>query len=90
MGLYDYCTPDLVEMGKLAPNWDGYGGLPIDPETIDNAQGLLAICREFGVGGDATPNPNGTITIEWTDENLGKTFSLEVGKSLISGCVKAV
>lgn len=88
VSVYDYCTPDLVELGKLAPNWDGYGGLPLLPETVANAQGLLVMLREFGNGGDVTPNPNGTVTIEWTDDNLGKTFSLEIGKTQISGYVK--
>lgn len=90
MGAYDYCTWDVVGMAKLQPNWDGYGAVPLDPDTVANAQAILVLLREFGNDGEPTPNPNGTITIEWQDDNVGKHFTLEVGKTLISGFVKSI
>ena len=78
--------PSVAQLAALEPNWDGYGALPFLPETLENAQVIADMLSNAGHDYDMTPNPNATVDFEWTVD--GRQFTLEVGKTLMSGYVK--
>ena len=76
--------PDIEKLAALKDNWDGYDGIPMHLQTLKNADALLrALAERYRV--DATPMSNGTIMLEWAWD--GDEYTLEIGKSLISGMV---
>jgi len=72
----------LSEYRDLASNWDGYGALPVGPETIGNSRGALLLLLRYAPAPDVTPNPNGTIGFEWISER-GEAH-LEIGRTRFS------
>ena len=77
---------EIEELAALAPNWDGYGADKFAAETLRHADCILRGLRQrYDV--EVTPNPNATVTLEWDWDS--EHYILEIGKSLISGCVKA-
>jgi hypothetical protein len=70
----------------LRANWDGYGGLPIHPETARHAKSALRVFQQLPVGPDITPNPNGTISFEWSSPR-GEAH-IEMGKTRYVGIVR--
>jgi hypothetical protein len=76
----------LTEFGSLSANWDGYGALPIAPETIKNGKAVVAQLIRQAPGPDITPNPNGTLFFEWVSP-CGAAY-LEMGKTRFSFFVK--
>ncbi len=83
-------TPDradalrvLGDLARLGPDWDGYGAEPISSRCIANASALLAALRPGIPSPELTPNPNGTLTLDW--EVDGQTLSLELGATRFSG-----
>lgn len=65
---------------SLQKDWDGYGGEPFDPETIDHAK-LLAHClRDLPAELNPAPGGDGTVGFEicWTDGS-GRELWIDVG-----------
>jgi hypothetical protein len=77
----------LAELGRLPLNWDGYGALPIDRQTIGNSKGALLLLLRYTPAPDITPNPNGTIGFEWNSDQ-GEAH-LEIGKTRFSFFARA-
>ncbi len=77
---------ELSKLTALPTNWDGYGAKPIDPATADNARAALAGLLPNAPAPELTPNPNGTISMEW--ESAAGIAHLEVGKTRYSFYVK--
>jgi len=68
-----------------------FGDEPLARDDIKNiidqmAQVIANMLSNAGHDYDMTPNPNATVDFEWTVD--GRQFTLEVGKTLISGYVK--
>jgi hypothetical protein len=76
----------LSELRDLAPNWDGYGALPVSDEAMGNSKEALLRLLRYAPTPDITPNPNGTISFEWTS-GQGEAH-LEIGKTRFSFFVK--
>ena len=72
----------LEEMARLPDNWDGYGGLPISKGAVANARAALSSLLAAVPLPDITPNPNGTISMEWETER--GVAHLEVGATRFS------
>jgi hypothetical protein len=64
----------LQAMGRLAENWDGYGGAAPRAEVIELAQGFLGLIealrppRADGWQLHVSPTRGGGALIEWEDE----------------------
>lgn len=74
---------DLNEIAKLPRNWDGYDGCTFAPEVVDHARRVVAALEAAGLEVDVTPNPNGTISLEWDN-----AYYLECGRTRGVGYVK--
>ena len=83
---FQIADEQLREICSLDPNWDGYGGLPIHGETARIAKVALQVFQHFSIVPEITPNPNGTISLEWSSPR-GRAH-LEVGKSRYVGIVR--
>jgi hypothetical protein len=77
----------LDGFAKLGPDWDGYGALPLEPGTIANAKGVLAMLLAECPFPDLVPNSNGTISFEW--ESGRGIASLEVGATRFALFIKS-
>lgn len=68
----------------LKDNWDGYGAISPTEIVIKNVKSLLsALPNQFIANlteDNIYPNPNGTITIEWANEEDENIVSIEVGE----------
>lgn len=67
----------ISELAQLGPNWDGYGADPIAGSCIDQVRVLLDLLPAAIPSPDVTPNPNGTLTLDW--ETGDHALSVEVG-----------
>lgn len=71
------------ELALLPGDWDGCGAHPIHPEVVKKSVALLNSLPEIFLAAlskdEITPNPSGTISIEWQKDGM-KVF-LEVGKA---------
>jgi hypothetical protein len=68
-------------------DWDGYGAAPIRDETKQNALGILGYLETATRAPEITPNPNGTLSLEWeTGHGFGQ---LEIGRTRYSFYVQA-
>lgn len=65
----------------LGDNWDGYGALSIERETIKNATDLLERLNWSSnmLAPIVTPHPNGIITFEWESPS-GEGY-MEIGQT---------
>ncbi len=72
----------LAELARLGPNWDAYGAEPISPRCVANTRGLLSALRAGIPSPEITPNPNGTLTLDWETED--QALSLELGATRFS------
>src|SRR5262245_17389350 len=79
---HEQAVATLMEFQDLAPNWDGYGALPVGRETISNGREALSLLLRHISLPDVTPNPNGTIGFEWFSSH-GEAH-LEIGKTRFS------
>lgn len=86
---YEWLKNKVRSFVELEDNWDGYEAGPTLPEVAENAEILINclnadfIERVF----DVYPNPHGTMSIEWQNDN-GEKLSLEIGKTKYSYFVK--
>ncbi len=62
---YENAFKNLNAFAKLPSNWDGYGAKPIKAETIQNIKTALNSFRNIIPAPDLTPNPHGTVSLEW-------------------------
>lgn len=76
----------IDQLGRMSPDWDGYGALPLAAETIQNAKATLPYVQRSSPIPDITPNPNGTLSFEW--ENERGVAHLEIGRTRISFYLK--
>lgn len=77
---------DLLALLSLQPDWDSYGALPVDPATLEFADGLLArTMRPGSPKPTVVPTPSGGVQLEW--HRAGIDLEVEVvrpGHFLIS------
>jgi hypothetical protein len=78
------CIVDKI--ASLADNWDGYGANKIAQETAHNTKVALSRLYKFAPIPEMTPNPNGTISLEW-ESNQGFAH-LEIGLKSFSFYIK--
>ncbi|MGE8361880.1 hypothetical protein [Pseudomonas sp.] len=72
----------ISSFGALGENWDGYGAIPVNPQTVENSKSAANLLFAELPVADIFPNPNGTITFEWdTDKGIA---NLEIGESRYS------
>lgn len=76
----------LVELGALQDDWDGYGGAAIDKSIILASREYFALLLANLPAPDIQPNPNGTISFEWTPRD--GAAQLEIGKTHLSLYIK--
>lgn len=76
----------IDEIALMPDNWDGYGAVRIGQETKRNAKNALNTLHTVTPIPDITPNPNGTISLEWeSPEGFGH---LEIGRTKFSFYIK--
>jgi hypothetical protein len=67
---------EIESLRTLAPNWDGYGALPIDAAVIDAAKTFIGnLPDDLAFRPHVAPLSNGTLQMEW--ENVPKSLELE-------------
>jgi hypothetical protein len=76
----------LRELSQLKKDWDGYGALPITPDSCAHAQRFLAATPTGMTGPEITPTSNGTITFEWASSE-GDAL-IEIGRTRYSGHIQ--
>ena len=69
----------------LNNNWDGYGAIPLEVSSAQNARGFfdalpMDLLKHFQ---DGYPNTHGTISFEWENERE-ESFFLEIGNKNVS------
>jgi hypothetical protein len=68
----------IQRLEKLGDNWDGYGAISVEV-AAQNAGVALAELAKTAPLPDITPNPHGTVSMEW---EFGQFLAhLEIGKS---------
>lgn len=74
----------VEEFSSLTKNWDGYGAIPIYPNIIKKVQWFFRVVPNRYLDltdiGKISPDTNGTITIDFENENngiLSISFGLE-------------
>jgi hypothetical protein len=72
----------ISELAQLGPNWDGYGADPIAGSCIDQVRVLINLLPATIPSPEITPNPNGTLTLDW--ETGDQALSLELGATRFS------
>jgi hypothetical protein len=76
----------LQELLKLKKDWDGYGALPITPDSCAHAQLFLVTAPQEMKAPEITPTSNGTITFEWASPE-GDAL-IEIGRTRYSGHIQ--
>lgn len=76
---------EICSFKALNNNWDGYGSLPLEVESAANAMELIELLGEdiYSTIDRIFPNPNGTISIIWSND-INETVSLELGNKTFS------
>ena len=75
----------ILSFKSLNDNWDGFKAIPLEVKCATNAILLLDLVGDdaFCTVKDFYPNPNGTITFEWYNQEDESVF-LEVGNNTFS------
>ena len=73
---------EIAALALLQEDWDGYGAARIQNQTVTNAQIAADLVLRTAPMPDITPNPNGTISMEW-ESKMGVAY-LEIGKTQYS------
>jgi hypothetical protein len=76
----------LQDLANLTSDWDGYGAIPVTPESCAHAQSFLALAPKGMSAPEITPTSNGTITFEW--ESVTGDALLEIGRTRYSGHIQ--
>jgi len=76
---------EILSFKSLSEKWDGFSALPLEVESATNAMSLIDYIGEdvFCTVTNYYPNPNGTITFEW-ENNENEVVSVEVGNQTFS------
>lgn len=57
---------ELNNLANLPEDWDGFGASSINKQTIDNTKDILDLILDDGIPVPTiSPNPNGTISLDW-------------------------
>tara|TARA_R110002167_G_scaffold121052_2_gene299299 strand:- start:3620 stop:4225 length:606 start_codon:yes stop_codon:yes gene_type:complete len=80
----------LLSFKSLVNNWDGYGAVPLELDSATNAITIISLVDDFIISkiNDIYPNPNGTVSIIWKNQN-NDIISLEIGNNYMSYFVKS-
>jgi hypothetical protein len=77
----------LLPIQELRSGWHGPRSVAISKEVADRTRQLVTRAASAGLPvPEVTPNPHGTITLEWESQNT--SLSLEVGRSKTSGYLR--
>ncbi len=76
----------VTDIEAMDANWDGYGAIKISSETAKNTKNIIANLCAFTPIPDITPNPNGTVSLEW--ETTEGFAHLEIGQTKYSFYIK--
>ena len=76
----------LDVLASMPADWDGYGALRLHPDTVANAKQAVARLWRYVPAADITPNPHGTVSLEWESER--GTAYLELGRTRFSFYIK--
>ena len=76
---------NILAFKSLNNNWDGFNSIPLEIKSASNAIKLLDLIGDDTASSvkDYYPNPNGTITFEWYNDQ-DETVFLEIGNSTFS------
>lgn len=76
---------NILGFKSLENSWDGYGAVPLEIESASNTIDLIDLIGEktFCSVKDYFPNPNGTISLEW-ENNQNEIVSVEIGNKTMS------
>lgn len=72
------CRQHLNKLARLQHDWDGYGAEVIDSLCIANADRVLSVLDPDIPSPDITPNPNGTLTLDWETDTEALSFEIGV------------
>lgn len=72
----------LEKFRMLPQGWDGYGAEPVYESCISNVMKFVEMLSDNVPSPDITPNPNGTLTLDW--EKGGEFLSIEIGETKYS------
>ena len=74
---------ELDRLGKLEPNWDAEGALPIDPAVIDAARTLISRLPDNLASTPAVvPMRKGNLQFEWNDGRRSLELEIEDSKTI--------
>jgi hypothetical protein len=76
----------ILSFKSLEESWDGYGAYPLEVKSASNAIRFLEILdlnSKFYNPTDIFPNPNGTVSLVWENEE-DERISLEIGNDAMS------
>ena len=75
----------ILSFKTLNESWDGFGSLPLEVESTYNTLQLIDLIGEhiFCTVNEFYPNPNGTITFEWTNSE-NEIVSVDIGNKTFS------
>jgi hypothetical protein len=77
---------EIDQLESLEANWDGYDADAISEQACGAARSFLASLPSSFETPDLSPNPTGTISMEWT--TTGGKAQLELGKTKFSFYVR--
>lgn len=69
---------ELDELANLPDNWNGEGAVRISPRIVARTRSILTSIIVDHPRPELTPNPNGTISLEWDCAN--RFLHLEIGE----------
>jgi hypothetical protein len=90
LNAYALAKDTIRGFGALGENWDGYGGAAISKTVTTNAAAIMDLVQASPVilpVPEISPNPNGTIALEWETPN-GEAY-IEIGNSRYGGYISA-
>lgn len=67
-----------VQAVASSPNWDGYGALPLDPRSFEQAVRFLQALPTTAPTPDVSADPDGEVELMW-HADARKTFSVSIG-----------
>jgi len=70
----------LADLARLGPGWDGYGADPIEVACVDNVRAVLAALPAGIPSPEISPNPNGTLTLDWVAAGYRLSFEIGAGR----------
>jgi hypothetical protein len=76
----------IDDISKLLFDWDGYGGLPTNAESLSFARNFIASAPMAMASPEISPNSYGTISLEWQTD-LAEAY-LDIGRTRYSGHIR--